>query len=179
MEIWKDIKGFEGEYSISSYGRVRNEKTGRVTYGRECGNGYKKVSFWRGNKEVSRTYVHRLVANAFLPKGAEHTEVNHKDGNRANNHISNLEWVSSSGNTEHAVVTGALLPWGNARKPIIATDLETGAETYFVSISKAEVFYGTRHIDLVLKGKRKSAKGHTFRYAEGGGADVVNRAVDL
>lgn len=178
MEIWKAIPGYEGEYSISSYGRVRNDRSGRVSYGHAHGNGYQKIGFWRGNMEVGKAYIHRLVAEAFLEKGPDDTEVNHKDGNRANNHISNLEWVSSSGNTEHAVATGALLPWGRARKPIIATNIETGEEKYFVSISKAEIYYGTRHIDSVLSGKRQTAKGHTFRYANGGDA-CAKRAFDL
>lgn len=174
MEVWKPITGYEGEYSISSYGRVRNDRSGKVSNGRNTGIGYRKFSFWRGNKEVGKEYIHRLVADAFLDKGVGDTEVNHKDGNRANNHIDNLEWVSSSGNTEHAVATGALLPWGRARKPIIATNIETGEEKFFVSISKAEVYYGTRHIDSVLRGKRQTAKGHTFRYATGGDANVAS-----
>lgn len=173
MEIWKPVKGYEGEYSISTHGRVRNDRSGKVSTGHECGIGYRKFGFWRNNMEVGKAYVHRLVAEAFLEKGPDDTEVNHKDGNRANNHISNLEWVSSSGNTEHAVVTGSLLPWGNARKPIIAKSVETGEEKFFVSISKAEIYFGTRHIDAVLSGKRKTAKGHTFRYATGGDANVV------
>lgn len=173
MEIWKPINGFEGEYSISNYGRIRNDRSGRISIGHECGIGYKKFNFWRGNEEIAKAYVHRLVADAFLEKRPDDTEVNHKDGNRANNRVDNLEWVSSSGNTEHAVVTGALLPWGRARKPIIATNIETGEEKYFVSISKAEIYYGTRHIDKVLNGKRNQTKGHTFRYATGGDANVI------
>lgn len=173
MEAWKAIKGYEGEYSVSNYGRIRNDRSGRITVGRDSGIGYKKIAFWRGNKPVGQAYVHRLVAGAFLSKGADDTEVNHKDGNRANNHVDNLEWVTSSGNTEHAVVTGALLPWGKARKPIVATNIETGESRYFDSISKAEIYYGTRHIDSVLSGKRQTAKGHTFRYANGGDANAV------
>ena len=173
MEVWKQIKGFEGEYSVSSYGRIRNDRSGKISNGHETGHGYKKFGFWRNNMEVGKAYIHRLVAEAFLEKASGDTEVNHKDGNRANNHIDNLEWVSSSGNTEHAVTTGSLLPWGRARRPIIATNIETGEEKYFVSISKAETYFGTRHIDKVLSGKRSMAKGHTFRYATGGDANVI------
>lgn len=163
MEVWKKIRGYE--YSVSDKGNVRNDKTGYVSAGRETGNGYRKITFYKDNKVIGRAYVHRLVAGAFLPKNREDTEVNHKDGNRANNCVSNLEWVTSSGNTEHAVSTGALVPWGNARKPIIATDIETGTQRYFESISKAEIYFGTRHINLVINGKRKQAKGQTFAYA--------------
>lgn len=173
MEIWKAIPGYEGEYSVSSYGRIRNDRSGKISAGHDTGHGYRKFGFWRGNTEVGKAYIHRLVAEAFLEKGPDDTEVNHKDGNRANNNIDNLEWVSSSGNTEHAVATGALYPWGRARKPVIATNIETGEEKYFVSISKAETYFGTRHIDQVLSGKRNQTKGHTFRYANGGDANVA------
>lgn len=165
MEVWEKVKGYD--YSVSNKGNVRNEATGYVSAGRKAGNGYRKVTFYKNNAIVGRAYVHRLVANAFLPKGKTDTEVNHIDGNRENNCIENLEWVTSSGNTEHAVVTGALHPWGKTRKPIISTDIETGKQRYFDSISKAEVFFGTRHINQVLSGKRKQTKGQSFSYAGG------------
>jgi hypothetical protein len=173
-EIWKAVKGYEGKYSVSNQGRIRNERTGKVSYGSSMGHGYKKVTFYENNQPIGREYVHRAVAKAFLSMIDGKPEVNHKDGNRANNRVENLEWVNSSENTEHAVVRKALTPWGHERKPIIATNVETGAIMRFVSISKAEEFFGTRHIDAVLSGKRRTAKGHIFRYAKGGDADVVS-----
>lgn len=173
MEIWAAIKGREGKYSVSSLGRIRNERTGKVSYGRETGHGYKKVTFWENNTNCGTAYIHRLVADAFLVKPIGCTEVNHKDGNRANNCLDNLEWVTSSGNTDHAVDTGALAPWNHPRKAIIATEIETGEELYFKSISIAERYFGSRHICQVLKGKRRQVKGYTFRYANGGDANVA------
>lgn len=171
MEVWKKIQGYG--YSVSNKGNVRNETTGYVTTGRKTGNGYRKITFYRGNAIIGRAYVHRLVAQAFLQKSDEETEVNHKDGNRANNCVDNLEWVTSSGNTEHAVITGALHPWGKIRKPIIATNISTGEMIYFKSISEAERVIGTRHINKVINGIRKQAKGYTFRYAKGGDVNVA------
>jgi hypothetical protein len=173
MEVWKEIEKYDG-YSISSKGNVRNNKTGRTSKGRESGNGYKKFTFFASNSPLGTEYVHRLVADAFLCKNDGETEVNHKDGNRANNNVTNLEWVTSSGNTEHAVRTKALLPWGNARRAVVAIDVLTGQRKEFVSISKAERYFGTRHIDSVLNGKRKTAKGHTFVYKEGGDANATS-----
>lgn len=114
------------------------------------------------------------MAEYFLPPKpeGEHIEVNHIDSNRHNNRADNLEWVTSSGNTEHAVAKGRLIPWGHPRKPIIATNVETGEERYFVSISKAELYYGTKKISFVLNGKRKTAKGHTFRYTGGDASET-------
>lgn len=173
MEVWKPINGYEGKYSVSSFGNVRNDKTGHITPGRKTGHGYRKVTFYDHNKAIDTAYVHRLVAGAFLKKMPGETEVNHIDGNRWNNNISNLEWVSSSGNTEHAIDNGLLTPWNNPRKPIIATNIETGEEKYFKSMSIAEREIGTRHINLVIRGARSQAKGYTFRYADGGDANVV------
>ena len=173
MEVWKSIKGYERKYSISNLGRVRNEKTGRVSFGRDAGHGYKKITFWENNKPNGTAYVHRLVASAFLEQPCGCTEVNHKDGNRGSNCVDNLEWVTSSGNTEHAVSTGALSPWNHPRKPIVATSIETGESIYFKSLSIAERELGTRHINQVLSGKRNQAKGYTFRYANGGDANAV------
>lgn len=173
MEVWKPVHGYEGKYSVSSFGFVRNEKTGKVTRGRQAGHGYRKVTFYENNVPISTAYVHRLVAEAFIGNPAGYPEVNHLDGNRENNQISNLEWVSSSGNTEHAVATGALAPWNRPRKPIVAVNIETGEAVYFKSISAAERELGTKHINLVLRGERGQAKGYTFRYANGGDANVV------
>ena len=173
MELWAEIRFQEGKYSVSTMGRIRNDRTGHVSSGREAGHGYKKVTFYENNRPSGTAYVHRLVADAFLFKPEECTEVNHKDGNRWNNNVENLEWVTSSGNTEHAVSTGALKPWKHSRKPVIATDIETGEIRYFKSISIAEKEIGSRHIDQVLSGKRNHTKGYTFRYAVGGDANVV------
>ena len=102
MEVWKKIRGYD--YSVSNKGNVRNEATGYVSAGRKTGNGYRKITFYKNNTIIGRAYVHRLVANEFLSKGKADTEVNHIDGNKENNCVDNLEWVTSSGNTEHAVV---------------------------------------------------------------------------
>lgn len=173
MELWSEIRGQEGKYSVSTHGRIRNERSGYVSSGREAGHGYRKVTFYENNKPVRTEYVHRLVADAFLRKPVGCTEVNHKDGNMENNNVDNLEWVTSSGNTEHAVSTGALRPWNHPRKPVVATNIETGESRYFNSISLAEREIGSRHIDKVLSGKRYQTKGYTFRYANGGDANVV------
>lgn len=172
MEVWKPVKGCE-KYAVSDRGRVRNEATGYVSNGRNSGHGYKKVTFWLNNVAVATEYVHRLVADAFIPNPNGYKEVNHIDGDRTNNRVENLEWVTSSGNTEHAVETGALVPWNHKRTPIIATNIHTGESIYFKSMSLAERELGTRHINLVLRGDRKTAKGYTFRYASGGDADAT------
>ena len=98
MEIWRDIEGYEGLYQVSNLGRVRSlnyKRTGKVqnmklgTYP----NGYKMVDLKKNNKRKAHL-VHRLVAKAFIPNPNQLCEVNHKDEDKANNTVDNLEWCS-------------------------------------------------------------------------------------
>ena len=103
MEIFKDIKNYEGIYQVSNYGNVKS--TTKAKAQRNHTHGYKVVDLWKNNKGKSH-YVHRLVAEAFIgmiPKGY-HT--NHKDGNKTNNHVDNLEIVTVRENLIHAIETG-------------------------------------------------------------------------
>lgn len=116
---WLPVKNYEGYYEVSESGEVRSVDRvlpvtkqsdrlfkGKVLY--QTTNvqvGYKQVSLWKDNKGAS-LYVHRLVAEAFIPNLQNKPEVNHIDGNRQNNHISNLEWVTSAENSLHASKIG-------------------------------------------------------------------------
>lgn len=170
MENWKLIDGFGGKFAININGEVKNNHSGKLVAQYDNGKGYKKVHLWADGIGESRFYVHRLVADAFIPNRGIKQEVNHKDGNPSNNHVSNLEWVDSRENTKHAVYRGALCPWGNKAKPIEAINIQNGDILRFATISEAERTLGSRHITDVLKGKRRVCKGYTFRYIEGGDA---------
>lgn len=104
QEVWKPVVGFEGHYAVSNIGRVirtsKTTRTDRKYIGGRASHGYIKVTFTVGN-ESSEHYVHRLVAVAFLPPAPPNTEVNHIDGIRSNNVVSNLEWVTRRGNLHH------------------------------------------------------------------------------
>lgn len=171
MEIWKAITGYEGIYEVSTHGNVRNLTSGKLLKHRNNGNGYIRIELWKDHKG-RKFYVHRLVADAFLDRPQGCTEVNHKDLNRSNNVISNLEWVTPSENTKHAMRNDALVAWGNKAKAIIAIRISDGKSFDFETISEAERIIGSRHITDVLKGKRRQAKGYVFAYKEGGDADV-------
>lgn len=171
MEKWKDIKGYEGLYQVSTLGNVRNVMTEKTLKHRNNGNGYIRIELWK-NHVGTKYYVHRLVADAFIEKPEGCSEVNHKDLNPSNNNVDNLEWVTSSENTMHAIRNNALVAWGNKARAITATRIADGKQLEFETIRQAERCLGTRHITDVLKGKRKQAKGYTFAYKEGGDANV-------
>ncbi len=105
MEIWKDIKGWEGVYQISNHGRLRSfkkEPGGRILSIKNAKGDYLAVILQ--NKTRKRhVRIHVLVAEAFIPRPPDKKEVNHKDGNKQNNKVSNLEWVTPSENVRHAV----------------------------------------------------------------------------
>lgn len=89
------------DYEITTTGQVINKKTGHILKGQPNAKGYLRVSI---SKKLM--LIHRLVAEKYIPNPYNLPQVNHKDGNRLNNSVENLEWVSNQQNREHAVKTG-------------------------------------------------------------------------
>ncbi len=102
-EVWKDIQGFEGLYEISNYGNVRSLKFGKIKLLKPAKNkfGYYHVILCKnGQKKEYR--VHRLVANAFIPNPLNYPQINHKDENKLNNKVENLEWCNNQYNKRYS-----------------------------------------------------------------------------
>lgn len=103
-ETWKPIEGYEGIYEVSDQGRVRNAKRGgRIMTASTVTHGYRAVSLYKEGKQRA-ALVHRLVAKAFIPNPESKPQVNHKDMDKSNNCISNLEWVTQNENLAHAFI---------------------------------------------------------------------------
>jgi len=113
MEEWKSIEGFSGRYQVSNQGRFlsfgRNLNTPTLLKIDVMSNGYAKVYLYKNKKRIMH-YAHRLVAQHFLPNVDNKPEVNHKDGNRLNNAVGNLEWSTAKENTQHALTHGLRHP---------------------------------------------------------------------
>ena len=108
MEIWKDVKGFKGIYKISNYGNVKRLKgiqckKERILKPINNKRDYMGVCLAKDGV-ISRKYIHRIVAEAFLENKHMKDEVNHIDGNRKNNKLTNLEWVTRSENHYHRYI---------------------------------------------------------------------------
>lgn len=132
-EIWKDIKDYEGLYQVSNYGRVKSmERTVKGLKGnkkiksrimKESKNkfGYSRVSLYKLGK-TKNFQIHRLVAQAFIPNPLELPQVNHIDGNKDNNSVNNLEWITNRDNVIHA--------YKNNLRETIKIDKETLIDLY-------------------------------------------------
>lgn len=179
MEIWKYIPGTNNEYQVSSEGRVMTTKTGRMLKMIPDEFGYRRVCLFKYNR-TRHFKVHRLVAMAFIPNPNNLPFINHKDGNKSNNNVSNLEWCTPKQNSIHARRTGLMAGHDrfceSRKKPVIAIDLKTGDREHFDSILAAQKIYGS-HVADILSGNRYMAHGHTFVF-EGGdhkNATIENR----
>jgi len=152
-EIWKPVVNYEGFYEISNFGRLK--RIGRST---GATNGYivkgttkykyHQVALSKNNKPEYHIFVHRLVAQAFIPNPENKPEVNHIDGNKLNNRVENLEWVTRSENAKHAGKNGLLKHGENHHMAKLTEDQVV--EIYKSSHKKADRFrlaheYGISH----------------------------------
>lgn len=130
MEMWKPIKDLPG-YSVSSEGRVRKDSTGQIMVLSKNG-GYCRITITK--------HVHRLVAEAFIekPEDVERCWVDHIDGNRSNNNVENLRWVTPS---ENATSYGYHSRIKNKRKKVLAIHLD-GRTILFESRQAAAEYFG-------------------------------------
>lgn len=148
-EIWKDIAGYEGLYQVSNFGRVKSlnyngSRKDKIMVPYNV-HGYRRIRISREKQAVS-VGVHRLVAQAFILNPENKPQVNHIDGDKSNNNVSNLEWVNSSENTRHAYrVLGHRASGGRPKKRI--KNLDTGE--IFSSVKEAATLTGTNRTSII------------------------------
>ena len=117
-EIWKDVVGFENLYQVSNFGRVKRKKgetiykDGRIAHFSEtvlkqavCKKGYLMVYLSKNSIKKTKQ-VHRIVAEAFIENPQMKETVNHKDCNKTNNCVYNLEWMTNHENINHSIENG-------------------------------------------------------------------------
>lgn len=187
-EIWLPVVGHEVYFEVSNLGRVKSLdrvviKTNKSSLGNtfeqhqkvigvilkqqtdRCG--YKRIRT-QVNGERINFIVHRLVAKAFIPNKKDAPQVNHKDGNKTNNRVENLEWVNNSQNQIHALETGLkVMPVGlECGKTKYETKVFDLVGNYLYSLygheEMKEKGFDPRLVHAVCKGKRNKHRGHTF-----------------
>ncbi len=175
MEIWKDVKGYEGHYQVSNLGRLkRTYESGRVNIlsGKHDKDGYVEVILsMKGRKKYCR--LHRLVAEAFIPNPEGKTQVNHKDKNTQNNFVNpddiygettNLEWVTPSENVVHSFRGGRYV----YTRPVVQFTKDMEHVTTWDAVKSAANALGLSHsnISACCAGRLKTSGGYIWRYKE-------------
>lgn len=174
-EIWRDIDNYNGIYQISNLGNIKSlarkviQKNGKVIFLRDrtlkpvmTKNGYLQIILSK-NKKTERKYVHRLVAQAFIKNFNEKLEVNHKDFNRSNNNLNNLECITHAENYNYSFSKGRI-PAPPPQKPKKIKCLIDNK--VFNSLIEAAEYYNVNSSMICnqLKGRTKTVKGLKFKY---------------
>ena len=155
-EIWKDAPGFPG-YQVSNAGRVRSFYRVLAT---DSIKGYYRVRLYR-NGRVSRIYIHRLVAMAFVPNPDGLPQINHKNEIKTDNRVENLEWCTAKYNNAYG--TGRERAAKSRSKAVGQYTTGGILVATYDRIKDAREKYGS-HIFSVLSGKRKTAGGFVWKY---------------
>lgn len=165
MTQWKNIQEAMN-YEVSIDGQVRNKNTKKILKGRLCKNGYLQVSIKidSENRFINR-YIHRLVATEWLDNKNNLPEVNHKNGNKLDNNLNNLEWVTASQNQKHRHLIGINK---TSNRKVGKFDLNNNLINVYNSIVAAAAAEGCSRvsIDNVLQGKRKTLRKFVWKYLD-------------
>ena len=172
-EEYKDIPGFPN-YQVSNLGNVRNTKRNKIKEPGYDSHGYLKVDLYE-NSHRSTKKIHRLVADAFIPKDPQRLDINHKDGNKENNAVTNLERCTKSENMKHAYKKGLVKSHASygmlgkknpnaGRKKRAIKILETGEEFQSIMDCERSTGISNKHINDCLRGRQKTCYGYHFEY---------------
>ena len=169
IEEWRPVPGYEGLYEVSNTGRVASLNymhTGKraMLSQKAEKNGYKKVLLYKDGRRVMKS-VHRIVAEAFVPKVPGCDLINHKDERKANNNVSNLEWCNKSYNNNYGSRKETV--FSKLRRPVVAT-LKDGSTELYPSVNDAgrSLNKSSSNISSALNGKLKTAYGRVWRWAD-------------
>lgn len=190
QESWKDIQGFEGLYQISNFGRVKslpfwhNNRFGgfmtseQLINGRIDKKGYRYVALGKKDK-VMEFKVHRLVAIHFIPNPYNYPQVNHRDENKTNNHVSNLKWCNNQYNANYGTRTDRIIVARGQKRKVRHPDmrkrkvLQYDLDGNFVRCwecakdVKKELGIDNGNIGKCCMGKKSKAGGYKWKYVEG------------
>ena len=162
---FEEYKEIFPSYYISNFGNIKHDNN----FLKKCihSNGYEQVNIRIGNKYVTKL-IHRLVAVAFIPNPDNKPCVDHIDGNKRNNYVSNLRWVTPVENANNIITKKRSIEnrKSHNEKKIVAISGEINV--YFNSIIEASIILGVDRtsISKCLKGQRGKAGGYVFKYQE-------------
>lgn len=159
---WKAIEGYEGLYEVSNTGEIRNAKgkIKKASLKKGVNTNYKEISLWKDGKN-KRFLVHRIVAEAFIPNENNLPMVNHKDEDKTNNFVENLEWCTEKYNSNYG--SGKQRHAKKVSKAVVC--IETG-EVFLSQLEAGQkISVSHRHISDCCKNQRHTCGGYHWRYA--------------
>ena len=161
IEEMIDIKDYEGLYAITRDGNIWSYRSNKFLKPKLTRQGYHQVVLCKDGKSKTH-YIHRLVADAFIPNPNNLPEVNHKDECKTNNCVDNLEWMSRIDNINYGTRTERVAK--KLSKPIYCVELDKIFKSQVEAAEKLGISRG--NINSCCKGKRKTAGGFHWRNAE-------------
>ena len=176
-ELWKDIKGYEGYYQVSNFGRIRSidrivkDKTGKLVKKKGIilkqspinKQGYLRVNL-RKNGEIKTVMVHRIVAKHFVTGYKYGLDVDHIDTNKKNNSSYNLRWVTKSENMMNPITYSRNLEENKKKKkPLIGINLNNGFIVEFNCVLDAKKS-GFKSVNDNIRGRTKKCKNYKFMF---------------
>lgn len=185
-EIWKDIEGFEGLYQVSNLGRVKSLdryvnaksnskcfKKGKILKIRTNWDGYKGVTLCKKGRKY-KFQLHRLIAQAFIPNPHNYPIINHKDENKSNNCIENIEWCTYSYNTNYGSAiknrTEKQRYTNRNKKTVLQFTMDGEFIKEYISLHEAYRETGIHFVNISACCNNKphvnSAGGYIWRYKE-------------
>lgn len=163
MNVWRPIENYEGIYEISRDGKIRRVDTGNILRGYLGPDGYKRVGL-TVNCKTKVFLVHRLLAIAFIPNPYNYPCINHKDENKSNNALDNLEWCTHRYNLNYGTHNERA---NETRKKPILQYTKDGVfirEWKSVTDLNIETKIDMGHVTACCRGKRKTAGGYCWKY---------------
>lgn len=168
MEIWKSIKNYENDYQISNYGRVKslkNKSKHKILKEGYTTKGYPQIVLCK-NGNIKTYLIHRLVAETFIPNPNKLKEINHKDENKNNNHVNNLEWCTRIYNMKYGKVKEKISKSNSIK--VAKINKENKIVEIYNSIKEAAQKNGAKECNIVGCCKHRkhynTCKGYKWEY---------------
>lgn len=160
FEEFRDIKNYEN-YEVSNLGRIR--RNGKILKPSKTTTGYLRVNLYK-NGIMKSAYIHRLVAQTFLPNPQNLPMINHKDEDKTNNSIDNLEWCTAEYNNSYGTRIKRVVEKNS--KPVLQYDFSGKFIKEFSSVSDAaeEIGVSLGTLSGALTGQQKTSKGYLWKY---------------
>lgn len=153
----KDIKGYEGLYAITSCGKVWSYKSQKFLKPGDNGIGYLKVGLWKEGKTKYR-FVHRLVAEAYIPNPENKTDVNHKNEIKTDNYVNNLEWTTHKENMNYGTRIAKI------SKAVYCEELSKEFSSAYEAARQLGL--SQSGITMCCRGNRKTCGSYHWRYVQ-------------